>query len=222
MAGARARGRRDRDRRAARSGHPRPALRRRRAGPRAGARRDGHLGQGRGAARGGGRGRRGPRGLRRLSAARPLVRRPERDPVAGRRRPTARNRCRQPADDRGRAPRLRARPRPDRRRWSASRTTPAGRCSMRAPSRSAVSSAGSGTTARAGSRAAGPAAWSERTFTGRCSRGIPGSPTGCSRRHSPTERAASHPRSSPLDDDLESQAHSVSSGRARARGGRYT
>jgi len=66
-----------------------------------------------------------------------------------------------------------------------------GRASTRARNRSVVSSPASGTTARAGSRAAVPAGCSGRTSTGRCSRGTRGSPIGCSPRRSPTGPAES-------------------------------
>ena len=169
----------------ARPERARPALRRRRAGPRAGARRARSRREGRGDPRGGRRRRRAARGLRRLPAARSRLSRARRLVHAGRRALPARDGGRRDADDRRRPARVRARARasaPAARR--ASRTTRAAPCSTPEPSRSAASSTGSGTTARRASRAAGWDARSARTCTGRCCRGTRGSPTGCSRGRS--------------------------------------
>ena len=90
-----------------------------------------------------------------------------------------------------------------------------------APSRSGASSPASATTARADTKAAGSAAPSGRTCTGRCCRATRGSPTGCSSRRSRTAPAATRRSSQPLADALEARAHEVSAERAHARGGRY-
>ena len=81
-------------------------------------------------------------------------------------------------------------------RSQASRTTRAGRGSTPVPSRSAASSRASATTASRATRASASAAPSAPTCTARCCRGTRGSPTGCSRRRSPTRPVASHPSSS--------------------------
>ena len=57
------------------------------------------------------------------------------------------------------------------------------------------------------------------TSTGRSCRATRGSRTGCSRRRSPTARARSRRAFDALEDELEREAHAVSAGRARARGG---
>ena len=58
------------------------------------------------------------------------------------------------------------------------------------------------------------------TCTGRCCRGTPGSPTGCSPRRPPTGSGGEPPAFEPLADRLEAEAHAVSAARARSRGGR--
>ena len=56
---------------------------------------------------------------------------------------------------------------------------------------------------RAATRAAGSAARSARTCTGRCCRATRGSPTGCSRRRSAHRTGGEPPVFEPLDDELE-------------------
>ena len=141
---------RDRPRRDARARRARPALRRRRPGPRAGADRARHRRQGPGARRGGrGRSRRARR-LRRLPAARPLLPRPLRLGAARRRRPAAAHGRGRAADDRRRPARVRVRAGE---RRDAGRVREPRRADVprrRAPSRSAAWSPASGTTATSG------------------------------------------------------------------------
>ena len=133
----------------------RPLLHRRRAGPRAGARRaTTSPAKARGARARRPRAARRARRLRRLPAARPrLPRRRTASELPGDRAPAARDGRRRAADDRRRAARLRL---GRARRSPASRTTPAGRSSTPGPSRSAASSPGSATTACPAPRGAAP------------------------------------------------------------------
>ena len=153
------------------------------------------------------------RRLRRAAAARPRLR-PGRRAAAGRRPRRSRHAPRgRPAA--ARQHRDRARPARAARRGSpASRTTPGGRTSARAPSRSGACSRATGTTGPTGPRASaagrtGPS--SGPTCTARCCRRTPRSPTG-----SPPPRSASTRRTlAPLDDALEAAAHAEA---ARAAG----
>ena len=78
-------------------------------------------------------------------------------------------------------------------RWPGSRTTPVERGSTPVPSRSDASSPASGTTASRVTRASASAVPSGRTCTGRCCPVTRGSPTGCSPRRLRTRRTASRP-----------------------------
>ena len=100
------------------------------------------------------------------------------------------------ADDRRRPARVPSSSRASGGRSPASRTTPAGRGSTPARSRSAASSPASGTTASRATRAPASAARSGRTCTGRSCRAIRGSQTGCSPRRWRTRPAASRLSSS--------------------------
>ena len=100
--------------------------------------------------------------------------------------PAAAHGRRRAADDRRRPARV---PVGRRRRSPGSRTTPAGRSSTPARSRSAESSPASATTASHATRAAATGASTARTCTARCCPATRGSPTGCLPRRSPTPRA---------------------------------
>ena len=138
------------------AGRARPLLRRRRPGPRAGAVAPDLAAKGEPLREAVDRRRGAARGLRRLPAARPLLPRPAGDELPGVGALPAAHGRRRAADDRRRPARVRLEPGGDR-RSPGSRTTPAGRCSTRAPSRSAGSSPASATTASAATRAAASA-----------------------------------------------------------------
>ena len=107
-------------------------------------------------------------------------------------------------------------------RSPASRTTPAARASIRAPSRSAGSSPASATTARAATRAAAPGRVVGTYLHGPL---LPRNPwlADWLLAQALAHRTGSDepPRLEPLPDELEHRAHEVSAGRARARGGRF-
>ena len=215
----------DRPRRRARAGRARPVLRRRRPGSRAGARSRPTSPRKAEALREAVDGRRRlARRLRRLPAARPRRTGTSPAPSCPARAPPARDRRRRPPDDRRRAPRVRARAGRASDASPASRTTRAGRCSTRAPSRSAASSHGFGNDGECGFEGCrvGPRR-SARTCTARCCRATRGSPTGCWRRRSPIAPAAS-PAASSLSRcrrRARAEAHArLARPRAQTRGGR--
>ena len=106
-------------------------------------------------------------------------------------------------------------------RWRASRTTRGGRCLDEGAEPLGRVVAGFGNDGESGLEGCRDGRVSARTSTARLCRGNRGSPTACSqtRWRTPTgwaSRRSSHRRR----DELERQAHEVSAGRARARGGR--
>ena len=78
---------------------------------------------------------------------------------------------------------------------------------------------GFGNDGESASRAAATGRRTARTCTARCCRATPGSPTASSRTR--CAHAGGDPELAPLPDELEQQAHEVSAGRARARGGAH-
>ena len=140
---------------------------------------------------------------------------------AARSRPLpARDGGRRPPDDRRRAARVRARARPARGRSRASRTTPAGRCSTRAPSRSAASSHGFGNDGESGYEGCRVGRAVGTYLHGPL---LPRNPwlADWLLAWAVAHRTGEEPSFEPLDDALEAQAHEVSAARAAARGGRF-